>query len=228
MTLLADDIMGWCVRALREVSCALDAEQQPKGLDSFDEKKLQQVLAEGIAGASGLVVLREQHFPTIRRTGARFSQRERCDLVILPAGARELAAPAPEGTAQERETALWSSPAERERGAAAGEAYWVEVKVVGQVEYRRGVPVPNVQYSTQLIDALCKDLQKMADDPLIEHGAVLDVVFCSEASVAEHDMAVAIGRCMDRGLVPGSVRHEDFMLADRVGNRVCSVWLTTK
>ncbi|HLO40111.1 MAG TPA: hypothetical protein VK176_03745 [Phycisphaerales bacterium] len=223
------EILGWCVEALGAASAAIELEQAPKGIDSKDEKWMQGELADALA--SRVVVVRERVFPHMRRAGARLSQREKCDLVLLPEGCTRLeedrqikatSAGVPDQAGLFTQTPL---EAPQERVAGAQDAFWLEVKVLGQFEYRRGVPTPNRQYSTQLVKAVCDDLQKLVDDPLVMHGGVLVVVFCADEHVAAHDMGIALNRGVDRGLTPTGAVHGGFAIPDRIGNRWCSVWL---
>ncbi len=216
------EILERCIAALRTHAEQLDGEQQPKGLDALDEIEIQAVLAGGLSGG-GRTVLREQHYPSLRRAGARSSQRERCDLVMLPAGAATLGGPGPDAS-----PAALFSPGDPIAGRSAGpeEAFWLEVKVVGQFAYRRGVPGPNHRYSTLLIDALRNDLQKLDDDAQIRAGGVLDVIFTAGERIAEHDMGIALQRSVDRRIVMEMPVHGAFEFADRIGNSTCSVWLT--
>lgn len=208
------DILDLCVEALQAESELLDRYQEPKGLDSLEEKRLQGIVAEGLA-ARGHRVLREEPFPSIRRKGAKLSQRERCDLVVLREETTRIGAES-EAAGRPQVAAAW----------LASGAFWLEMKVLGQFEYRSGVPGPNHQYATRLVKALHDDLQKLADDPEIRFGAVLDVLFVREPAVAVHDMGVALGRCVDRNLIPGEVRRGEFRIADRIGNAWCTLWLT--
>ncbi len=219
------DIMKQCEARLQSASDAMDQEQQPKGLDSLTEKQIQEILGNGWEEA-GLIALRELPFPSIRRKGANFSQRERCDVVLLPpetTGVRDASVKPDEPSPS---LFLADSPTPPPLLADPSDAFWLELKVLGQFEYRSGVPGPNRQYGTRLVKALHDDLQKLEDDALVRWGGVLDVLFVAEEGVAQHDMKIALDRCIDRQLIPGTVITGQFPLADRIGNRLCSLWLT--
>jgi hypothetical protein len=231
------EILEWCIDALRAASEAIELEQAPKGIDSKDEKWVQGELASAIASrmASRVVpqmtVVREQVFPHMRRVGARLSEREKCDLVLLPAGTKRLLDEQKAAGARKKDVsqaALFGDAAggdELHDVARPEDAYWLEVKVLGQFEYRKGVPVPNRQYSTQLVKAVCDDLQKLVDDPVVRHGGVLVVLFVADEAIAQHDMGVAMSRGIDKGLNPSGAMHGGFAIADRIQNRWCSCWL---
>ena len=217
MTWDDEEILALAGAALEAESRILDDGQEPKGLDSFTEKQIQEIAARGIEGG-GYLVLREEVFPSIRRAGARRSQRERCDLAVLPKGASAV-----RESREHSESLAFGGAAE----AGPDEVYWLEMKVLGQFEYRKGIPVPNRQYTTNLIKAFCDDLIKLDDDPLIRSACVIQVLFVESEKVAEHDIAVAMGRCIDRGIIPSTPRVRSFPIADRIGNRLCTVWQTT-
>ncbi|MCC6425447.1 MAG: hypothetical protein IT435_01370 [Phycisphaerales bacterium] len=200
MTWDPHEIHAHCLQSLQQASRQFDDEQQPKGLDALPEIAIQSILAAGLE-SRGWIVLREQHYPQLRRPLAGQSARERCDLVLLP-----LDAPQPHDPAS---------------------GFWLEVKSVGQFAYRRGIPGPNRQYSTQLIAALCNDLQKLEDDRQLRAGGILDVLFTADEATATHDIAIALSRCIDKQLLPPPPLHDSFKLADRIGNAICSVWLTS-
>jgi hypothetical protein len=231
------EILEWCVEALAAASAAIELEQAPKGIDSKDEKWVQGELANALAApmasrvVPGMTVLRERVFPHMRRVGARLSEREKCDLVLLPAGKTRLFEEQKAADARKKDAGQAGLFGDGGGGdelhdvARPEDAYWLEVKVLGQFEYRKGVPVPNRQYSTQLVKAVCDDLQKLTDDPVVMQGAVLVVLFVADKEIAGHDMGVAMNRGIDKGLIPSGAVHDGFAIPDRIGNRWCSCWL---
>ena len=248
--LLGPEILSICVSALTAEEEFWLVEQASRVLDSLDEVDLHGVLA-GAFAASGLGVVREQAFPSEwRKKKARKrelpndAQRQRCDLVLLASGAQRLRDPlagerttrseraAARGTLYEAlalegadERSGWRRGAARSGGGVglvdAEEAYWLEVKTVGQFCYTLGVPGANATYSSQLVRGIAGDLRKLADDSAIRKGGVLLVLFTSDATVAEHDTGVLMHKCLDRNLPIRSALCESFSLSDRIGNGCC-------
>lgn len=163
------------------------------------------------------------------------SERQRCDLVLLPPGASGLI---------DAIVARKRARAERARvagtlfeGVAAAEhepdpdtalvhpteALWVEVKVVGQFCCTYGVGGPNRSYASELTRTTIADLRKLVRDPLIEDAALLLVLFTIDHATAEHDLAAFTHRCLDKGLSVTTPVVRTFDVADRIGNRHASV-----
>ena len=111
------------------------------------------------------------------------------------------------------------------RGVAPEDAAWIEVKVVGQFAFARGVPGPSRAYGAELTGALRRDLAKLSSEERVVFGAVLLVLFAQTREVAEHDVPVALHRCVDDGLPMGTLRSAGFAITDRIGNAWCSVWI---
>ena len=105
--------------------------------------------------------------------------------------------------------------------SALGDALWIEVKVVAQFR-----PLgPNRAYAQALQTPVWKDVVKLAADPAIEHGLVVLVLFTADAATAEHDLGVWRARAIDRGLHLWPHVQRSLPIADRVGNRLCTVAL---
>ncbi|MBA4028133.1 MAG: hypothetical protein C0475_03155 [Planctomyces sp.] len=120
-----------------------------------------------------------------------------------------------------------SAPAPGERVVASTEAYWLEVKLVGQHCYRDGVPGPNTRYASELTRGVIADLRKLRRQDGIAPGArgVLLVVLCAERGVMEGDTAILVHRCLDRGVGVRWPRVTGFAVPDRIGNRWCGLAL---
>lgn len=203
------------------------AEQAVRGLDSLSELELHEVLEAGLRGV-GWCVVREQPYPGPAGSRAFRRERERCDFALLPAGLTWLR----DGPARLREadaragTLFEGMPTDEPAGAADPEdAYWLEVKVVGQHAPRQGVPEPNAAYGADLVRGVAADLLKLAGEPRATHAGVLLVLFTEDEATAAHDLDAALHRALDRGAAFRGYRRETFAVLDRIGNRCCTTAL---
>lgn len=227
---LAEGVAGSLAGAARE----MDLEQAVYGLDSWDEVRLHPLIGQGVAGL-GFGVFREQVYPSAAKSAPKRSERARCDLVVTSSPALAPADPVSERL--EREAArgtLFAHLAEQSPQIGAGgeagdgarcppeEAMWIEVKAIGQFEFLAGVPGPNAGYAGSL-RAASADLRKLTQEPRIETGALLLVLFTADSRVAEHDLVAFVHHCLDRGLAVGEPVHTSFPIADRIGNNACTV-----
>lgn len=226
--------------ALRHEAARLDLEQSVRGLDALLELQLHPVLARGLS-AAGFGVRAEQPYPTWSKTPgkgcetgpARPQRRDRlrCDLVLLPDPgailhdpvAAELAARRAAETAplfvQARSTS-GDVPAE---ATGPEEAFWLEVKAVGQFTYSAGIPVPNQTYTSELLALAAADIPKLAGDPRIRHAGLLIVLFTRDQATAQHDLETFRRQCLQRGRSIGMPALTGFSLVDRIGNGWCAV-----
>lgn len=205
----------------------LSAEHAVYGLDRLDEVGLHPVLAAGIE-AAGFGVWREVPYPGVVERRAKGPERERCDLVVTPdpgcppadpvadlkqidAGGGTLFAPVAE------------SMATAERSTEVGDAYWLEVKGVAQFAYHHGVPGPNRSYAGELAGGVARDAIKLASEPMIRFGAVVLVLFTEDERTAEHDLAAAAHKWLDKGAPISSPAWSSVPIEDRVGNAACTV-----
>lgn len=231
-----DDILEIAFAALAREEARLKREQAAHGIDRHDELILHAIFAEGFKTA-GLGVFREICYPSDYSPGMKQSDRLRCDLVLTrdpaqtladPTDARRLAA-ASRGTLFETAT-----PAPASLPAAPGadnhcpcdEAFWLEIKLVGQFAFSRGVPVPNATYSSELVRGLRADLDKLQREPLVRWGAAMLVALNLDRETAEHDLDVVATRLRAAELAMGPMLRRGFPITDRIGNRWCSVALT--
>lgn len=222
------DVFGLCeavAAGLRRKATEVDLEQAVHGLDALSEVELHPIIAEAFSSA-GFGVIREQPYPSPGTTRKR-SDRERCDIVLTPTHPARLADPVEEQIEQERAAgtlfagALGPAPA----GIEPEEAYWLEVKVVGQFCLEAGITGQNRSYTSELIGRAgpIGDIRKLARDKRITHAGVLVVLFAADRATAEHDAAVLVHRCIDRDLPVRSPELHGFEITDRIGNGLCMV-----
>lgn len=160
--------------------------------------------------------------------------RMRCDIVLTPAPGLKLGDPlaivqsararkqqaagtlfaAIEATAPTPPPAADTCPPE--------DAFWLELKLVGQFTYSAGIAGPNVSYAAELTRGPAADARKLSSDGRIAHAAVLIMLFTHDLETAEHDLAQAMHRCLDRNLPIGSPIRRSVPIVDRIGNQ----WLT--
>lgn len=192
---------------LAEIERRLAEEQAVHGIDTLDELRLHPRLHEALHEA-GYGVHPEQRYPC-ERGKQRRSEGLRCDIVLTP-DRRPLCVPEASPTLFADSTAV-----------DLDDACWIEVKVVPQ-HLGEG---PNARYATELLGPVRADVVKLATDGLIRHAIVLLVLFTEGPEVAEHDTAAWHTRALDRGLLVGTPATRHVPIADRVGNRFCSVAL---
>lgn len=200
---LADAVEAGLRRRIGE----LDLEQAVYGLDSLDELRLHRILAEALQ-EGGFGVFREQRYPADRKR-RRFSEGERCDLVLTPGG-RPLEQPDAAGT-------LFDAP----DAVTLADAFWLEVKIVAQFT----VEGPNPNYSSQLLSTIRHDITKLSKDPGILHAGLLIVMFVRDHAVARHDLGIWQSRCVERGQPISAPSQRELPISDRIGNGLCVVSL---
>jgi hypothetical protein len=220
-----DQIADLAAGELQARAEALRLEQAVRGLDALQETEFHPIIADGLA-AAGFGVACEFPYPGVvfRR---RFSERERCDLVLTPSP--EVAIADPVEVVKQAEAAAATLFASTEAAAPAPEgippeeAYWLEVKLVGQFCFSNGVPGPNRTYASELLRNAASDIPKLARDPRIRHGAVLLVLFTADRPTADHDLAALMHRCLDKELPVSSPSLARFEIPDMIGNTLCTV-----
>ncbi|MDC0722294.1 hypothetical protein [Nannocystis bainbridge] len=200
-----DDLADALVAGLGAASAEVELEQAVRGLDARSELELHPVLREGLRGA-GYGVTAEVRFPRDRILRRR-SEGVRCDMVVTPGG-RPLVDPA-------AQVGLFAPTDAVELVDAA----WLEVKVVAQ-HNERG---PNRAYASALQRPVWKDIDKLAADPHIRHGAAVLVLFTGDAEVAVHDLGVWSSAASLRGLRLMPREQRSVAIGDRLGNRLCTV-----
>jgi hypothetical protein len=243
-----DLLIDAAAAAVRQREDELAAEQAVHGLDSLEEVELHPLLAAGFAAAH-LGVLREQPYPhewrrKLGRRGrasddlAQRRDRLRCDLVLTPDSGQVLVDPmkvqrtvavhrrGAEGTLFEPLAAAETPAitAQARQGVGPEEAYWLEVKLVGQFAYNAGIPGPNRMYASELRRSLA-DLDKLADDREVRHAGLLLVAFTIDQATARHDLTRLMHACLDRDLSIGPPEFRHTPIAERIGNHACTLCL---
>jgi hypothetical protein len=205
----------------------LRVEQAVRGVDALAELGIHPILGAGFAQA-GLGVYAEQPYPGEPALRPRHAERERCDLVLTESAAVRLCDPVAvlkEGD-KARETLFAAAlAAPTDPGTGPEEAFWLEIKVVGQHTFTRGVPGPNRTYSAEVLVGPAEDAIKLEWDPHIRHAAVLLVLFTECRETALHDLGVLMHRLLDRELPVSSPVIEHVPIPDMIGNQVCTVAL---
>jgi len=218
------EIAGFAAEALARRARELDAAQAVHGLDAMSELELHPVLAGGYRG-NGYEVLQEVRYPGEPERRPSQTERERCDLVLLPEPGTTLVDPVQTLRDRDRARGTLFEGFEPEPGTGCVPpdlAWWIEVKAIGQLAYIEGVPGPNRRYAAELM-ACGRDLAKLSRDRWIVHGVSLMLVFTSDADIADHDLAAALHGFLDRGLRFGSPSVERVKIADRIGNTCLTV-----
>lgn len=223
------DLLSTSAAALAATSCRLDAEHAVRGLDGLSEVQMHPLIAEAFERA-GLGVLREQGYPGLPEARPADRDRERCDLVLLPAPGLTLADPLRRVREQDRAAGTLFEAVEEAREddpheVPVGDAFWLEIKVVGQFVIVDGYAQPNRTWSSELVNAIAKDVSKLARDEHIERGALLLVLFTRDDLIADHDLTLALHRCLDRNVPLGAPEREAFDIPDRIGNTRCHLAL---
>ena len=225
-----DVLVEAAAAALRHESARLREEAAVRGLDACGEVPLHGLLEAGFRDA-GFGVYRERPFPGAEGARPKHSERERCDLVLTPDPGVTLLDPV--AVLLEQDAAARTLFAEVEAAPAAsaapgiepGEAYWLEVKCIGQFCYSAGVPGPNRTYSPELLAGPAKDVIKLEWDAAVRYGGAMVVLFTDAEATARHDLAILMHKCLDRELPVASPVVRSFPIPDLIGNTACTVCL---
>ena len=233
------DIADSLEAGLRADAAALDAEHAVYGLDARDELALHPLVASWLNHA-GFGVHREQRYPADRPRTSRISEGERCDFVLTPGRSGR---PAPGKTAgphsdpdsgphagpdsvpnSGRDPGGGGRPLQQEAARSTlfdppdavplDEAFWLEAKIVAQ----HTIDGPNRTYASQLLSPVRKDASKLSKDKGILHAGILLLLFTEDRTIAEHDLAAWLERCLDRGVPVGSPALRHVPITDRIGN----------
>jgi hypothetical protein len=228
----------WDARELaRTARAALEAashqstlEQAVHGIDSLCELDFHPILAAAFSDA-GFGVERERPYPSILGTShkrPKLAARQRCDLVLTPHPTAPLIDPVEQLRAHDAllgtlfESAAPTAPATIQ-GTRPEDAFWLEVKLVGQYCYTQGVPGPNRAYSSELTHSLYTDLAKIHADEALRWSGLLLIYFTDCEDTASHDLTIALHRSLDKGHTFRAPISESFPIPDRIGNAWCSV-----
>ena len=205
----------------------LRVEQAVRGVDALAELGLHPILRTGFEEA-GFGVHAEQPYPGEPEARPRHAERERCDLVLTESAAARLIDPVASLLEADRLDGTLFAACDRspEGGSSSpGDAFWLEVKVIGQNTFTRGVPGPNRTYSAEVLGGPAEDAIKLEWDPHIRHAGVLLVLFTENQETAAHDLTVLMHRLLDRELPVSSPVIEHVPIPDMIGNQVCTVAL---
>jgi hypothetical protein len=184
----------------------LRLEQAVYGLDTRDEKQLQELLAAGLREFHE--VAREVHYPS--SVGRKLTHRQRCDLVLSEKGR-------PLKLDSELPT-LFDPP----NLCPPQEALWLEVKVAYQ--FREG-GVRHGGYGSQWRDAVVDDLRKMEADALIREAGLALVVFNESEGILAKDLELFESVLMRKEVLAGFRHVRTTLILDRIGHTVCTVAL---
>jgi hypothetical protein len=220
-----DRILECVAEAVSEADRAAHVEQATRGVDAMPEAALQDLIAAACARA-GFGVYREQPFPSDVGYHVKESARGRCDMALTEGGA---ALEDPQRVLLEelaKKGTLFAG-ADEARGAAPEEAVWLEVKVVKQFTYSRGVPGPNRGYGSELMRAVEGDLGKLSRDARIARGALLVLVFSDCEATGVHDLGVAVRGALKAGMTLREPRMRAVRIDDRVGQGSCVLGLVS-
>ncbi len=175
-------------------------------------------------------VLREVGYPSSPKSRPNQTQRQRCDLVLTPHAGQPLFDPIDEQRERDRAVGtLFESAAKTHEpnpgDAQPQDAFWIEIKSVGQFSYVEGVPGPNPKYTNELLGGPKADVIKLASDPLIHHGASLIILFAAEKHIGPHDITVAVNTMLDHDLPVSLPIFESFEITNHAGNAWCTLGL---
>ncbi len=223
------DIPGMLAAQITRADAQLTLEQAVHGLDSLDEVALHPVLASGF-DPDLYAVFREVPYPGQPKSLPKESERQRCDLVIAHAGATGIADTIHRAKAMQQAAGTLFEPVadtmtvQDESLVAPEDAFWLEVKVIGQYTVVDGYAGPNRRYASAF--GTCRaDIRKLAKAGSINRAGLAIVLFAAEQTVSEHDLTVFMHTCLDRELPVRSLSIESTPIVDRIGNACCSVGL---
>ncbi len=199
---IADQISDVIQRAEAD----LRLEQAVYGLDTRDERELQELLATGLAKHHA--VAREVHYPS--SAGRKLTHRQRCDLVLTPIHRPLRLDSAP--------PSLFDAP----DLCSAEEAFWLEVKIAYQ--FREG-GVRHGGYGAQWRSAVVEDLRKMENEPKVKEAGLALIVFNEARDILEKDLDLFETVLMQKEVLAGFRQARSVPILDRIGHRLCSVAL---
>ena len=199
------------------------------GLDSHAEIELHPLLAQAFAPSS-FGIHREVGYPSSPMSRPNDAQRQRCDLVLTPIEGQALFDPIHEQRVQDKAvgTLFESFVADHlpdEGDALPEDAYWIEVKSVGQFSYVDGVPGANPKYTADLLGGPRSDVIKLASEPLIRFGGSLVVLFSEDQETGPHDIAASAQAMIEHDLPIAVPVFESFPITNHAGNEWCTLGL---
>ena len=184
-------------------------EQAVYGLDSKDERQLQELLAAGLA--KWYAVAREAHYPQGR--GKKLSHRQRCDLVVSPKGKPLRLDSAPPSL---------FDPIEQ---CEPKDALWLEVKIAYQ--FREG-GIRHGGYGAQWRTNVVDDLRKMEADPGIREAGLVLIVFNESEAILSKDLELFETELAKKEVLAGFRQVRTVNILERMGHRhaTVAVWPT--
>jgi hypothetical protein len=107
------------------------------------------------------------------------------------------------------------------------EAFWLELKTLGQYTNKSNLPGPNRTYSSELTRNPIADLTKLTADERIHHAAAAVILFSLDEPTARHDLDILMqrARAKDLPITLSSPHIRTFPISDRIGNTMCVVCL---
>jgi len=190
--------------AVEQAESDLRLEQAVYGLDTKDERQLQELLAARLR--DHFDVAREVHYPS--SAGKKLTHRRRCDLVLSPKG-RPL-------KLDSKPPTLFDPPDQ----CPPAEALWLELKVAYQ--FREG-GIRHGGYGSQWREAVVADLRKMESEELIREAGLALVVFNESRTVLEKDLELFESVLMRKEVLAGFRHVRSVPIWDRIGHTVCTV-----
>lgn len=185
---------------------ALQLEQAVYGIDSFEELKLQSIVAAGLK--QRYEVAREVHYPS--SAGNKLTHRRRCDIVLSPTG---------------RPLKLDSKPAslfDPPNQTAPDAALWLEVKIAKQF---KEFGVRHGGYGQQWRTAVVDDLKKIEAEPLIHDAGLLLLVFTESLEVLEKDLQLFEDTLVRKEVLAGFRKGRSTRILDRMGHQFATIAL---
>jgi len=226
---MAADIPHMLAAGLARAEAQLKCEQAVHGLDALDEVHLHPILAQGFDNIL-YSVFREVPYPGQPEKIPKERERQRCDLVITAAGSagiiddihrrKEI-----QCAAQTLFAPLAQTMTEPDgQLTEPGNAFWLEVKTIGQYHIMEGYAGPNRKYTSAF--SVCRaDLRKLAAARDIVRAALAIVLFCADETIGQHDLTAFMHTCLDRHLPVQSLRTASIPIANRIGNQSCTIGL---
>lgn len=199
------------------------------GIDSLSEIQLHPLLSKAFTN-SEIGICREIGFPTPTRERPNESQRQRCDLVLIPEKTESIFDPVHEQRIHDEVAQTLFAGCKLENQASQSAcppelAYWIEVKVIAQFSYIDGVPQANAAYASELTKGPKDDVIKLASDPLIHAGASLVIVFTEYPETGKHDIGQAVRMMIEQDLPISLPEFEQFQIPNFGGNEWCTLCL---
>ncbi len=211
----------------------LCAQGIPYGLDSHSETRLHPLLAQAFAH-NGHGVVREVGYPTSPIDRPNETQRQRCDLVLTPNFDQAIFDPIDEQRTQDQAVGTLFEAFVQDSDPSLTpssdmvppkEAFWVEVKSVGQYSYVEGVPGPNTNYTNELLKGPREDIVKLASDSHIHHAASLIVLFTEYRDAGQKDITTVVNEMLNHKLPVQLPVLDSFPITNHAGNEWCTLGL---